>query len=694
LLASRSLYVIDYSHVYQLIIHRIGRLIDMTEDIVEPTRKRGTALLVITIIVVASVVALQAIPRAYTEPNLDVRVAIIDSGINKDAELRPRVIAEKSFINESYGYLSTDSSIEDSYPSGSLHGTYVAKIVASGAPDAGIVNAKVVGSNDIATSSAIVAAIHWAIIAENCSVINLSLGMDLVSGDIVGEAVKWAFHQGVCVVAAAGNNGQNGISGSSIDSPAAYPEVIAVAGIDDLLSPYSFSGRGPLRDRVMKPDIAALGYYSENGGTVFGTSFAAPIVSAGAAVLIAHCLKNSWAWTPGLIKATLLASAAKIPSENWEVGVGKIDLETALIYLDNAQKEEGLPLLGAITPIEGPFSFEHWFVNHSVFIPVSIFSSSNVTFTLAYRGAAAQWLHGPSEVTINQTGTILLELSVVASSSLMNLEGWVSFIAPGYLNLKTYLNFDVFLPFKEIAFDFSTTPWAIDSIYGQFRVLTTRLANLGFAVDEFRSQDEINVASLKKYDAVFVIDPCAWEYRMVNNTVTKVSNYSYTPTQVSSYVQYWAQGGSLFLVGLSNSSLDLKNTNNLYSAFNITLNYDSIPAITIVVNGMVSTTEIVNMIDHPITDFLFSFDYNGCSLNHTGTAFEIAWAEVSWLNESMIVQTENRTVLAGLENENGGRVLATGSNFFLDNWALSNLYQSTQDYRLALQALYWLVHVL
>jgi hypothetical protein len=666
----------------------------MTEDFEEPVRKRGAALLIITIIIIASVALIQTIPRIYSSPGLDVRVGIIDSGINKDIELQPRVVAERSFINTSYGYPSSDNYTGDSSPSGNLHGTYVAKIIAKGAPDAGLVNAKVVGPNDMATASAIVEAIRWAVIEENCSIINLSLGMDITSGDIVGEAVKWAFHQGVCVIAAAGNNGQGGITGSSIESPAVYPEVIAVAGIDDLLAPYTFSGRGPLRDRIMKPDIAARGYYAENGGTVFGTSFAAPIVSACAAVLIAHCLENGWKWTPGLIKATILASASNIPFENWEVGIGSIDLETALIYLDNAHKEDNLPLLSAVTPTEGPFSFEHWFVNHSVFIPVSIFASSNVTFSLAYRGDAAQWLQGPSEVTINQTGSITLELCVISSSALSSQEAWVSFIAPGYLNQKTYLKFDVALPFKEIAFDFSTTPWAIDSIYGQFRDLATKLTTLGFAIDELRSQDEINIASLNKYDAVFVFDPCAWEYVIENNSATQVSSFLYTPTIIDSYVKYWEQGGSLFLIGLSNSSLDLKSANDLYSAFNMTLNYDRIPAITIMINGMVSTTKIVDMLDHPITGFLDSFDYNGCSLNYTGDVFEIAWAEVSWLNESMVVQKENRTVLAGLEGGNGGRIIATGSNFFLDNWAMNNLYLSTQDYRLALQTLYWLVHVL
>ena len=673
---------------------RNGKIIGMNEEIVEPTRKRGTALLIITIIIISGVAIIQAIPRIYPEPGLNVRVAIIDSGINKDTELEPRVVAEKSFINTTYGYPASDNATGDSRPSGSLHGTYIAKIIAQGAPDAALVNAKVVGADDAATPSGIVEAIHWAVTKENCSIINLSLGMELISGDIVGNAVNWAFHRGVCVIAAAGNNGQGGISGSSIESPAIYPEVIAVAGIDELSTPYSFSGRGPLRDRIMKPDIAARGFYSENGGTVFGTSFAAPVVAAGAAVMIALCLENDWSWTPGLIKAAILASASKMSFENWEVGVGRFDLETALIYLDNAQKEDGLPLIAAVNPIDGPFSFEHWFVNQSVYIPVSIFSSSNVTFNLAYRGGAADWLTGPAEVTINQTGSATFELCVVSSSPLNGLEAWVSFIAPGYLSPRTYLKFDVALPFKEIAFDFSTTPWTMDSIYGQFRVLATKFATLGFAVDEIRTQDEINVASLSKYDAVFVFDPCAWDYVQENGSVVQIPGPSYTPTKINSYVQYWEQGGSLFLVGLSNLSLDINNANNLFSNFNITLNYDRIPAITITVNGMSSTTEIVNMIDHPITDFLSSFDYNGCSLNITGDVFEIAWAEVSWLNASQMVQTENRTVLAGLEGTNGGRVVATGSNFFLDNWALNNLYLSTDDSRLAIQALFWLVHTL
>ena len=660
----------------------------------DPVRRRGTALLVLTIIIVATLGYLQSIPPVYIEPNLDVRVAVIDSGIDIDTELESRIVAQKSFVNTSYGYATTENITTDSRPGNSRHGTYIAKIIADGSPDAAIVNAKVVGSDDRATAVGIVEAIRWVVLEANCSVINLSLGLQLLENDIVGDAVKWAFHRGVCVVAAAGNDGFSGIAGSSIDSPAAYPEVIAVAGIDSNLGLYGFSGRGPLRDRIMKPDIAAWGFYADNGRTVFGTSFAAPVVCATVVKIITHCFKNDWSWTPGMIKSVLMISALQLQYEEWEVGAGLVDVSSALNYIDNSQKDNGIPLIAAMSPTDGPFSFEYWFVNHSVQIPVSIFSSTNVTFSLFYRGTHADYIHGPSEVTFNQTGQVVLEVDVIASDDVDDVNAWVTFTATHYLSMRTRFNFDASVPYKEIAIDTSHTPWAIDSIYGQFRELTVRINELGSSVDEIGRQSLITLDLLQKYDAVFVMDPCAWSYNLVNNTVETRGMYSYSLSQINAYVQYWEQGGGLFLVGLSNDSLDIGSANDLFSAFNITLNYDAVPPITIVFNGMTSTTEITKMHDHRVTAFIDSFDYNGCSLNYSGDAFELAWAEIFWRDENDTIYTENRTVLVGLENSNGGRLLATGSNFFLDNWGLNNLYQSDENWKLVLQALYWLIHIL
>jgi hypothetical protein len=660
----------------------------------DPVRRRGTTILVTTILIVAALGVLQIIPSDYNVPVIDVRVAIIDSGIDLDAELETRVIAQKSFINTSFGYSENIFDTSDSQPGNSHHGTYIAKIIAEGSPNAGIVNAKVVDTDDGATMRGIVEAIRWAVLEANCSVINLSLGTGIISNDIVGDAVAWAFNRGVCVVAAAGNSGAEGIAGSSVESPAAYDEVIAVAGVDSKLNPYGFSSTGPLRDRILKPDISAWGFYNNNGGTVFGTSFAAPIVSAAALNIITHCFNNDWLWTPGMIKAVLMISALQLPYEEFEVGAGLVDISSALGYIDNAQKVDNLPLISVLSPTTGPFSFEHWFVNHSISIPVSIFASTNVTFSMVYRGEHAYWIHGPSEVILNQTGRVTIEIEVIAQESVDDVDAWVTFVATNYLNMRTSFHFDASIPYKEIAIDVSHTDWAIDSVYGQFRELALRINELGSSVDEFGTTTTITYELLSRYDAVFVMDPCAWTYTVVNDTVIKSKEYSYMQSEIDAYLEYWQNGGGLFLVGLSNVSLDLSRANALFSAFNITLNYDIIPPITISINGITSTTEITKMHDHRVTAFLDSFDYNGCSLNYSDNAFELAWSEVFWHDENDTIHKDNRTVLVGLENQNGGRLLATGSNFFLDNWALNNLYKSDEDWKFTLQALYWLIHIL
>jgi len=660
----------------------------------EPIRRRGTVLLLVTIIVVGSIAGLYAAPQTYPVPDLAVRVAIIDSGIDISQELETRVVAEKSFVNTSFGYSETDNSTTDSNPGGVTHGTYIANIIASEAPDAALVNAKVVTSSDIATPMAIAEAIRWAVLEENCSVISLSLGISPVYNDSIGRAVQWAFNQGVCIVAAAGNNGQDGVTGSSIESPAMYPEVIAVAAVDEENVPYSFSATGPLRDRIMKPDISARGDYKDNGLTVLGTSFAAPIIAAGASMIIAHCIENDWTWTPGMVKAALMIGASNLLYEEWQVGAGLFDLETSLLYIDFAQKENGLPLIAVITPTSSPFKFERYFINHTLKIHISFFSSSNDTFSLSYHGLASKWLTGPSSVFVNQTGSVTLNLLVESSESLKDLEASIFVNSAGYLQQEIDLDFDAYVARYEVAFDISHTSWPIDSSFGQFRKLYRTLTRTGIAVDEFRSPEDLSLEVLSLYDAVFVLDPCAWAYSTNGFSSERIGLFSYTPQQLAAYADYFANGGNLFLVGLSNMSIDQNRANELFSQFNITLNNDRVPGITIVVNGVSSTELITEMIQSPITDFVDAFDYNGCSLNFTGDVFEIAWKDLTWQDVNGTDHSVHQSVLVGLENENGGRLLATGSNFFIDNWALSDLYRSDLNLQFVVQTVYWLLHVL
>ncbi len=664
------------------------------DEVLEPKRRRGNALLLSTIIIIATIIGLYALPPTYTNPDLSVRIAIIDSGININQELVTRVVAAKSFVNTSFGYFETDNSTSDSSPSSIPHGTYIATIIATESPDAAIVNAKVVDSTDVATPIAIVEAIRWAVLEENCSIINLSLGISPIHNDTIGDAVRWAFRHGVCIVAAAGNNGQGGIAGSSIESPAIYPEVIAVAAVDETHSPYPFTAVGPLRDRIIKPDISARGDFTTNGRTVLGTSFAAPVVAAGASMIISNCITNGWTWTPGMVKAAIMIGASSLPHEEWLVGAGLFDVKTSLRYIEFSQKNDGLPLLFAISPTESPFSFERYFVNHTSKIHVSIFASTNSTFAIDYRGVAAKWLTGPSSVFVNQSGHFIFEIRVESSHAEEDLEASLLITSSRYLQWGLKLDFEAIVALREVAFDISHTSWSIDSSYGQYRKLYSLLTTVGISVDELRYPENISLDILSQYDAVFVLDPCAWTYIDNGFSYEKIGISWYTQQQLIAYSSYFENGGNLLLVGGSNTSIDQSKANELFSQFGILLNNDYSPRITIVVNGVSSTELITEMIQHPVTANIDAFDYNGCSLNYSGNSFEIAWTDFLLRDKNGTYYFENRSTLVGLENSNSGRLIATGSNFFIDNWALSNLYKSDQDLIFVLQLVYWLVRYL
>lgn len=657
----------------------------------EPKPRRGTALLVITIIFVATFVGAVVIPRNGPLPDLRVRVAVVDSGISKEDELLNRVVAEMSFINTSYGYPAVDASTDDSQPLGSHHGTYVARIISQNAPDAAIVNAKVVTVNNTATIEGIIHAIQWAVDEQNCSVVNLSLGTEPFIGEPLESVIRWAFERGVSIVAAAGNRGQSGIPGTGVESPAIYSEVIAVAATDDVGGLFDFSSRGPLSDRTIKPDICASGYYAENGATVFGTSYATAVVSAAVIRLIEFCEENDLSWTPGMIKATLLSTATDISREEWEAGAGLLNLQNALGSLVNVSLENRLPLVAAISPTSGPFEFEQWYVNATARVSISIFCSNVSTFTLLYTGNASAWVEGPQEITINQRGVFEFEIAPVANESLINLDLELILIAPGYSFVRAYISADYSAPLAKVAFDTSHSAWAADSIFGQFRALYTLLTRAGIAVEELRSSQEIVTRNLTQYDAIFIIDSCARGYTQVGTEIVLTNVFSYSPAEISSYNEYWSLGGSILFMGLGNYSLDLVSANELLHHFGFRLEYAQIPSVAVVVNGISPTELITDIAEHNSTAGVESFDFNGCSVNYTGAAIPLAQIEVSSFLSNGTLIKENRTLVAAVEGVGGGRMIVSGSNFAFDNWGVGGFYRSDNNALLALQMTYWLV---
>lgn len=220
------------------------------------------------------------------------RVAIVDSGVAIDHDdISDKVAARANF---------SDTKIakpEDYDKYG--HGTHVAGIVAAThnsigvagvCPDCTILDAKVLNSSGVGSSSAIANGINWAV-ENGAKVINMSLGQR-VSSRTLETAVNNAWNRGVVIVAAAGNAGTQ-----AKIYPGAYPNVIAVAATDNRDVKASFSTYGGWVD-LAAPGVNVFSTFpnhpfvlgTQNGRSTgydigSGTSMASPIV-AGVAALV------------------------------------------------------------------------------------------------------------------------------------------------------------------------------------------------------------------------------------------------------------------------------------------------------------------------------------------------------------------------------------------------------------------------
>ncbi|MFD9697886.1 S8 family serine peptidase [Lentzea sp. NPDC059081] len=274
-------------------------------------------------------------PRAWAKgfTGKDVTVAILDTGVDEShPDLAGAVVESKNF--------SDSPSTDDFFG----HGTHVASIVTGDgkykgiAPDAKLVNGKVLGDFGGGSESDIIAGMEWA--ATKAKVVNMSLGSSWPDEgtDPMSLALNRITEQtGALFVVAAGN------SGGPIGSPGAADAALTVGAVnrDDTLA--EFSSRGPRwTNNAVKPDITAPGVdivaaKAKNGviGTpvdeghvaISGTSMATPHVAGAAAIVAAQ----HPAWKAEDIKAALMNSAKPNPSLTvYEQGAGRLDVDRAV----------------------------------------------------------------------------------------------------------------------------------------------------------------------------------------------------------------------------------------------------------------------------------------------------------------------------------------------------------------------------
>ena len=336
-----------------------------------------------------------------------IGIAVVDSGIDNthkaflDRSNNVRVVYDQDFTGE--------GRIDDPYG----HGTHVAALAAGNgrisnaqyvgvAPNANILNLRVLNSEGIGTTGGVLRALDWIATNRelyNIRVVNMSLGMpaiDSYRNDPVCRAVRRLVDSGIVVFAAAGNNGVDANGDrvyGHIHAPGNEPSAITVGASntfgtdsrsDDGVA--SFSSRGPTRsfsvdangivsyDNLVKPDLVAPGnrlieaqaannlLVSQNPALdagvspvdnrkmmyLSGSSMATP-VAAGVAALM---LQANPTLSPNLIKALMMYTAQPLAGFNMlEQGAGQVNAAgavklAALVRLDlTSSTAVGEPLL-------------------------------------------------------------------------------------------------------------------------------------------------------------------------------------------------------------------------------------------------------------------------------------------------------------------------------------------------------------
>ncbi len=602
----------------------------------------------------------------------EIKVAVIDSGINIDSTLLGRIANERSFIQIQYGYSQNDPTTGDSSSDGVAHGTLVAKTILDNSANAMIVNAKVLDDSGSAPTLAIVDAIYWAV-EVNCSVINLSLGSMPTYGDPLEDVVEWAVGQGVVVVAAAGNENEDGVQGNSINSPSILPGVISVAAISSTGSPMGFSSRGPTSNRNMKPDVAADGYVVDVGSVYQGTSFSSPRVAGMAAQLIAYCIENDILYTPGSIKAALMKGATSLAASEYEVGAGRANLLGAINAISDTAKDK-LPAITYIQPQSLPIEYEKLFYGDTYIFNLQIINSWNTIYDVTIESTTPTVFDAPDQVTINQTGYVPLTVQVPLIGPSSTYEAEINFSSTEYGSDTMNIQFTATESTARVAFDISHTTWSIDTTYGQFRELYSLLVDNDISVTEIRESSEITLSYLQEFDGVLILDPFAWDVNESTPLNPTIFSIPFTNTEKQAYEDYFNAGGGIFIVALSNETLDVATLNDFIDWTGFSLLYNQIPLIG-------NTFEVENLFAHPITSGIGSFDYNGAGLDVP-------------IEADILARGSGNELLASSEGTGGGRFVLTGSNFMIDNWALLNEYYSTDNDQLALQIVLWICGLL
>lgn len=205
------------------------------------------------------------------------------------------------------------------------HGQAVWSLIRAIAPDARFGLYRVMDAEGVTSTKTIALAVDTARRA-GANVINISIACDF-DDPILHSAITEAVERGVVVVAAAAN-----ISGQDLPYPARYSACISVSSSTQSDVPYASATQGQDVD-VLAPGVGVVVEYADSPtGFAYatGTSFAAPFVTAAAALL----LEQTPGISPSAVRERLVERADFIGSVTGATAVEgglRVDLASGLM---------------------------------------------------------------------------------------------------------------------------------------------------------------------------------------------------------------------------------------------------------------------------------------------------------------------------------------------------------------------------
>ncbi|MFX1512500.1 MAG: S8 family serine peptidase, partial [Promethearchaeota archaeon] len=601
-----------------------------------------------------------------------IKIAILDTGINKDHPDLSNVISDVSFVKTTLGYYS-DEEPDDLQG----HGTAVAGIAAgtgeasqgqiSGvAPKAALLNIKCMDEFGVGTDAGLLAAIDYAVNNTDADIISMSLGTEGDVNSILSFAADAAVDAGRTVVVAAGNSGPNWYT---IGTPAAAKKVISVGASSFNGTAVEFSSRGPTSDFRVGPHILAPGdgilcplspgsqmetaleimindYILDGDGGNYvglsGTSMATPVVSGAIALLMQ---KFSEVTTrPHVLRAAIQQSAKDMNDPPYIQGAGFLDVTSASNLLSQGQSTSNRSQFDVVSILPSSLDF-------NPLIPQ--FPGTSIERRISITTGK------PMKLTMDIVSSDNLSIEIINESSIEPIDGYSELI----VNLTIPFNATAGVHPVEIQLSLNNHDFSLESSitvsYPKARVYWDLWHD---SSGDSLERTYIGLTNLTTYLDIQIIEhngsirpEMLSGYPLV---ILGDSEIIFSPAEIATLQNYLQFGGNLLVMGSTYPLFNLNSFNDLLQPYGI--QFENTSHFDLYDRGVdqeiTAKNENKNLIleDHEVFSNISKLSWTkGASLSLSGEANPLAYLST------------NETVIATSQTLGGGKILVLGSDYYL-----------------------------